>query len=274
MRLNKEKAKGIAMGIITLFPLYGTAKYFYDSFKLMQYYRNGGVSYSDIESLINSMPTTQAQYEHFVETGDKHLIKLYDDALSQTKLVGDVSPKFLEEHGYASQDDFWDNMDSLYALGKAGDEAAKEEFNSTMSAYQDDFFGQAYDLASQGYFDAMQALPVGTFDASILDCLSPANAESCITLIVSVGLLVICTYLNLKFLKERKQNKKVPTMAKSNGAKNTVKLNSDKRMRKSNEIVKRANELQEISGKYNANKKDGLTIEEAKEKYKDEHILL
>ena len=187
MRINKAKAKEYATVALSLFPLYGIAKWVIASKRVRDAYQNNNIEIERIQAIIDSMPETKEEFDEFVKNGDPEAIRLYNEALNDAKLSGEVSPEFLQENGFETKEELFDKLDTLLAQGKAGDLQAREEFNSLLQGYENDFFGQASNTAGQNYFAEFGDIGVVEFDPTLLDCVMNVDPKTLIVGIASVG---------------------------------------------------------------------------------------
>ena len=208
MRLNKTRMKEYGYAALSLFPLYGVAKYAIAYKKTRDLLLNKSAEAQEIQNILDEFPTNQSEYDEFIETADPSILDLYNEALADSKLSGQVSQDFLDSHGFENQEAFFDKLDSLFASGQ-GDLGAQEEFNALMTDYQNDFFGQATDIASASYHERLLDLGYVDFDPSILDTLMSVDYKTFIIGLFSVGALYVIGWRVCELRKRRAKTREV-----------------------------------------------------------------
>jgi len=186
--------------------VYGAAKYIYSVHQYKNVVNSNSAELERLQKLIDSMPSTQADYENFLKTGDKDIVEIYNNALAEAKLSQEPSQEFLSEHGMDSEMQFWDKLDALYQDGKAGNDAAREEFNSLMTDYQNMQFSDAKVQAEKDYLAIIDDLDAGTMDGSVDTLDAMLNLDFSTTL-VGVACIAMCVAYVLEYAKKHHDKK-------------------------------------------------------------------
>lgn len=188
--------------------------------------------YERINKLINSMPNTQAEYDDFLKNADPEAIQMYNKCLADVKLNDEISDELLQKYGFNSNEEFWSRLDLLYSQGCDGDIVAQNNFNELMNSYQNDFFQQANDIASQNFFEEFSNLNMpGNFTPSFLDLHNMPNFKTFAMGIFSFSALYIClnsVYKRTEFAQNRVAKKQEKREAKKENQKLLTKLKKHK----------------------------------------------
>ena len=214
MRLSKFKLKMSLLVAVNAGSVYHMIKWMGQANDKLQIIANNQEKFNELQGELDLMPTTQDGYKNFAENGNCEIIEKFNLELSELKQSGDIAPSVLEKYGYASKEEFFQNVDSLYSLGKAGNLEAQQAFNQHMLDYQNAPFSQACINVRATFQEVLNAFNPSEFGLNFFDALMTVPTAT-----VGIVATIVCALtsgVTLKVLKDKMESKhKNPNLMKA-----------------------------------------------------------
>lgn len=192
LQLEKRKfrAKQIASTIFTLVPAGIVVNFLMQYRECKKYLSSPRIDYDAINQAISTLPKDAHAYYNFSAI-NSDLTQLYNEALASVKANNDISDSLVNQYNCSTDQEFMDTLNTLYVQGKAGDLEAQTQFTSMMLDYTNNFYEQAYEIASVNYTNLITSQAyIPDFDLSVMNVLTNMDVKEMAVGIVSVGILV------------------------------------------------------------------------------------